>query len=79
VASDVGGLPEIVNEEVGALFEPGNPQALAGALIQLLGRGDLEGKGALARKRVEEHWSNARLAERHLEIYSDLLHRRGGA
>jgi len=79
VASDVGGLPEIVNEEVGWLVEPGNPEALAAALIQILDQGDLAGKGALARRRVEEHWSNVRLAERHLEIYSDLLDRGGRA
>ena len=77
VASDVGGLPEIVNEEVGGLFEPGNPQALAGAVLQLLEEGNLREKGGVARKRVVERWSNDRLAERHLEIYSDLLNRGG--
>ena len=75
LASNVGGLPEIVNEEVGGLFEPGNPKALAAALIRFLDREDLPKVGALARKWVVEHWSNTRLAERHLEIYEDLFHR----
>jgi len=77
VASNVGGLPEIVGEEVGGLFESGNAQALAGAVLRALEEGDLPGKGALARRRVVERWSNERLADRHLEIYSDLLLRRG--
>ena len=77
VASNVGGLPEIVSEEAGGLFEAGNPEALAAAVVRFLEEGDLPGKGALARERVMARWSNDRLADRHLEIYSDLLHRRG--
>ncbi len=77
VASSVGGLPEIVGGEVGGLFEAGNPEALAEVVVRLLDEGGLPGKGALARERVVERWSNERLVDRHLEIYSDLLHRRG--
>lgn len=77
VASDVGGLPEIVDGEVGALFEAGNPEALARTVLGVLAGGDLPAMGASARKRVVERWSNDRLAERHLEVYSDLLRRRG--
>jgi glycosyltransferase involved in cell wall biosynthesis len=73
VASNVGGLPEIVNDEVGALFEAGNPEALAEAVVRLLSEGGLGEKGVRARERVVAHWSNDRLAERHLEIYSELL------
>lgn len=71
-ASDVGGLPEIVNEDVGALFEPGNPTALAQAVIGLLARADLRDMGREARSRVVEKWSNARLVDRHLEVYRRL-------
>jgi len=77
VASNVGGLPEIVGEEVGGLFEPGNPEALAAAVLRVVEEGDLPRRGALARARVDERWSNERLADRHLEIYSDLLQRGG--
>jgi glycosyltransferase involved in cell wall biosynthesis len=73
VASEVGGLPEIVSSEVGALFEPGNPQALAEAVVGLLERGGLAEKGAKGRERVVSRWSNRRLADRHLEIYQGLL------
>ena len=75
-ASRVGGLPEIVNEEVGGLFEAGNPERLAALVIRLLKGGELRRLGALARKRVVAHWSNDRLADRHLEIYEDLLQTR---
>ena len=80
-ASRVGGLPEIVDDTVGALFESANPTALAHAVIELLGRDDLDGVGAHARERVVNHWSNARLTDRHLEIYQAVVdgHRRKAA
>ena len=74
-ASRVGGLPEIVDESVGALFEPANPTELAHAVIGLLGRSDLRDVGAEARRRVVDNWSNARLTDRHLEIYQAVLER----
>ena len=74
-ASRVGGLPEIVGDEVGALFEPADPDALARAVVGLLGREDLRRLGAEARRRVVERWSNERLVDRHLEIYGSLLER----
>lgn len=72
-ASRVGGLPEIVDEEVGALFEPGDPADLARVVTALLQRPDLAELGERARRRVVERWSNTRLAERHLDIYGTLL------
>lgn len=75
-ASRVGGLPEIVDETVGGIFEPADPEDLARAVSVLLGRGDLAALGAHARERVVERWSNARLVDRHLEIYESLVHRR---
>ncbi len=77
-ASDVGGLPEIVDDAVGALFRPADPGDLARVVVRLLREGDLEGLGARARQRVVSHWSNDRLAERHLEIYRGLLQERTG-
>lgn len=75
VASEVGGLPEIVNADVGALVPPGDPAALAGAIATLLGDPRHSEKGRLARQRVVEKWSNDRLVERHLEIYEQLVTR----
>lgn len=80
-ASRVGGLPEIVDHEVGVLFEPADPESLAVALVELLTSDDLEARGRRARERVVERWSNERLARRHLEVYESLLEnpRGGGA
>jgi glycosyltransferase involved in cell wall biosynthesis len=72
-ASRVGGLPEIVDEEVGTLFRPADPADLAARLVALLRRDDLAERGALARARVVERWSLERLARRHQEIYRTLL------
>lgn len=73
VASRVGGLPEIVDEEVGALAGPGDPEDLAAALLRVLDRDDRGEMGRRARRRVVERWSNDRLASRHLDLYRELV------
>jgi glycosyltransferase involved in cell wall biosynthesis len=77
-ASNVGGLPEIVDESVGTLFAPANPEDLAEKLVALLKRDDLEELGRRARQRVVSSWSNERLAKRHIEIYQTLIHEQKG-
>jgi glycosyltransferase involved in cell wall biosynthesis len=72
-ASRVGGLPQIVDEEVGTLFEPAQPADLAARLVALLRRPELPATGERARARVVAHWSLERLARRHREIYRTLL------
>lgn len=72
-ASAVGGLPEIVDRGVGALFQPRNPEALAKAVVTLLERNDLPELGTEARRRVVANWSLERLVQRHIEIYRELL------
>ena len=72
-ASNVGGLPEIVDETVGTLFEVANPADQAAQVVALLKRPDLKEVGARARERVVTSWSNERLARRHIEIYQTLL------
>ncbi len=77
VASNVGGLPEIVDDTVGGLFEPADPQSLAARVITTLERRDLPELGRVARGRVVASWSNRRLVDRHLEIYTKLLNQSG--
>ena len=73
-ASRVGGLPEIIDESVGTLFEPGNPDSLAEAVVRALSdRAGLGRKGDAARHRVVDRFSLGRLVDRHVEIYHDLL------
>lgn len=75
VATRVGGLPEIIDDTVGQLVEPADPESLAGGIAQVLAREDLAEVGQRARKRVVESWSNMRLVRRHLEIYEELIQR----
>lgn len=72
-ASRVGGLPEIIDDSVGGLFEPADPDDLARVVNDLLGRDDLPSLGRAGRARVQDRWSNRRLAMRHLEVYRALL------
>ena len=72
-ASSVGGLPEIIDDGVGALFEPANPSDLADAVVRLLEREDLRELGSEGRRRVVENWSLGRMVDRHLEIYRELI------
>lgn len=73
VATNVGGLPEIVDEEVGILVPPADARALAAAVVRLLTDPERAQKGRKARERVVARWSNERLVDRHVEIYAELL------
>jgi glycosyltransferase involved in cell wall biosynthesis len=73
VASNVGGLPEIVDASVGALVPPSDPIALADAIVGILKSPERGEMGARARDRVVQHWSNRRLVDHHLAIYAALL------
>lgn len=74
-ASRVGGLPQIVDDEVGGLFDSANPEDLARCVSKLLEKHDLTALGVEARRRVVEQWSNERLARHHIDIYEGLLRR----
>jgi glycosyltransferase involved in cell wall biosynthesis len=78
-ASRVGGLPEIVDEGVGILFEPANPASLADGVVKLLESPRLRELGNAARERVTARWTNERLVDRHVAIYEHLVARRRAA
>jgi glycosyltransferase involved in cell wall biosynthesis len=78
-ASRVGGLPEIVNDEVGALFEPGEVGSIVRTVVALLQDDRLAERGRAGRGRVEKNWSNDRLVDRHVAIYEDVIARRRAA
>jgi glycosyltransferase involved in cell wall biosynthesis len=72
-ASRVGGLPEIIDEQTGVLFESGSPEAISAAVQEMAARTDRRELGRRARQRVEANWSIAKVAEVHLDLYQRLL------
>ena len=78
-ASRVGGLPEIIRGDVGALFEPGDPASLSRGVVGLLQKSGLEKFGTTGRQRVIDFWSNDRLSDRHAEIYEAVIQNRQAA
>jgi glycosyltransferase involved in cell wall biosynthesis len=73
-ACRAGGIPEIVTDrETGLLVPPGDPPALAAALLELARDPELrEALGARAKKAVQEH-DISRTVEAHLELYRSLF------
>jgi glycosyltransferase involved in cell wall biosynthesis len=74
VASRVDGIPEDVTDGASALLvEPGDPDALAGALARLLGDAGLRRRlGTAARKVFEERFSAAAFAAALGRVYAEL-------
>jgi glycosyltransferase involved in cell wall biosynthesis len=77
VASQVGGMPELVNDgETGVLVPPGDPAALAAALARLAADPALRGRfGAAGRRRAEAEFSLAGFHAQHLAVYRAALER----
>lgn len=75
IASDVGGLPELVRDgETGLLVPAGDADALVEALVRLLGdRDGARRMGALARQRFLQDFHVERMVERTRDIYSEVV------
>ncbi|WP_331959397.1 glycosyltransferase family 4 protein [Candidatus Binatus sp.] len=71
VASDVGGLREVVEDErTGIIVPPANPEAIASAIGRLADSPALRSQmGAAARARAVENYSMATMAARTLGLY----------
>jgi glycosyltransferase involved in cell wall biosynthesis len=74
VISPVGGIPDVVQDEVHGLFVPSrNPSALADALERLhRDRALLLQMARAGRKRIEEHYSLSRLAAEFQQLYAGI-------
>ena len=71
VATRVGGVAELVDEDAGRLVEAGDPAALAEAIAGVLGARDRFDASALARRAAERYGYDA-IAARWTAIYGDL-------
>ncbi len=74
VASRAGGIPELVADgRTGLLVEPGDPLALADALLTLLADPErARAMGAAGRKDAVAHWTWQRAADRLCAVYGSL-------
>lgn len=79
IATNVGGIPEIVINEVTGLLVPAeNPEALSEAIIRLLSNPDLMQKmGENGRHRVLTHFNPENFIKAHENLYIDLLSKKG--
>jgi glycosyltransferase involved in cell wall biosynthesis len=71
IASDVGGLREVVEDDrSGIIVPPANPKAIASAIARLVESDELRLQmGAAARARVVENYSMDKMAARTLALY----------
>ena len=74
VATNVGGIPEIVyNEETGLLVEQKNPVALAQAIIRLLSDDKLKNKLVTGSKKIVNEFSAKNLEQKYIETIKGVL------
>ena len=75
VATEVGGVPElVVDGETGVLVPPGDPDALAGAILDCIGdREKAVEMGRRGKERVCALFSLPRMIQEHEALYEELL------
>ncbi|MEL7645826.1 MAG: glycosyltransferase family 4 protein [Anaerolineaceae bacterium] len=74
VGSRVGGIPDVVTEDVGRLVEPGDVDGLAEAILAYLTDAALwENASHAGRQRVLEHYDWNHLADEIIAIYAEVL------
>lgn len=78
IATDVGGVPEIIkNEETGILIPPKNPEAIAEAIYHLYTNHSLREKLAMAgRKHVEQNFSLDSMVSKIESIFEQLIQKK---
>ena len=74
VASDVGGIPELVEPGVtGELFPPGDSEALAGHLVRILSNPELRSRMAAAARVAADSRRLSVTLPRYFEAYDELI------
>jgi len=79
VATEVGGIPELVEDRrTGLLVPPENPSAIAQAVVSLLTSPDKSRMfGVAGGQRLREFFTDEKMVRRHEEIYEFYLERKG--
>jgi glycosyltransferase involved in cell wall biosynthesis len=73
VATEAGGLPDFINEEVGALVPLEDPEALATAIIAELHQGSKYTKGKVAAQYAIENFTWTRQVGKMIALYEEAL------
>ena len=75
VATDVGGIPEIIREGVeGLLVKPGNAEDLAEKISYMIeNKKEAEYMALEGRKKVEKRFNSHIMAEKTLEVYEKII------
>ena len=75
IASEVGGMPEVIEDGVtGRLVAPADPASLAEAIDQLLDdRTAAEDLAAAGKQRVEQHFSAEAMVRGNLAVHRELI------
>ncbi|MEA2082273.1 MAG: glycosyltransferase family 4 protein, partial [Elusimicrobiota bacterium] len=77
IASNVGGIPEIIEDSVnGFLFKAGDEAALSGKIIKLASDAGLRKTFAAEGKKTAEKFSTGKTAEGTLTVYRKVLNER---
>jgi len=76
IGSNIGGIPDIIKNEInGLLVPPGDPEALASAIMKILNNPELAEKFAQEGLRtVQERFSWDKISDQFIEIYQEVLH-----
>jgi len=74
VASDVGGITELVEDgKTGCVVKPDDPEALADAVIRLLSDDELRTRMSRSIGRLSKELSWSTIAGKHIELYAHVL------
>ncbi len=79
VASNVGGIPDVVKDRVtGFLVPPGDPSALSREILRLLSDPDLaRDMGEAAKQRINERFDARTMVREIVDLYEEYLSRKG--
>lgn len=73
IATNAGGLPDFINEEVGALVPVDDPESLARAIIDEISNNTKQTKGVYANKYAYDNYTWAKQVEKMVGLYSEAI------